>query len=131
MTGEEYTPGPLRCSAEDQGGHSCCSLPPTLQTKGDPGEQRIYYCHKHSTNRHVWREDELEPMHPTREMVEALTRAYDEAVAAHDKTATRLHTFRVAVATALGKPADWWKERVLLREAERLRDHAAKTCGTE
>jgi len=48
-----------KCQAEDQGGWPACDKPATLQTKTEP---RRYYCAEHKTNRHVWREDELEPI---------------------------------------------------------------------
>jgi hypothetical protein len=62
VSGAELEPVPddaRICQAEDQGGWPACARASTLQTKAEP---RRYYCDFHKTNRHVWREDELEPM---------------------------------------------------------------------
>lgn len=114
------------CQAEGMDGRSACALPATLQTQGDPGETRNYYCHRHTTSRQVWDASTLEPMHPTAAMMRALTAAYDEEETAHGKTATLLHEFLVKMAAALGVTT-WWKRASLLERAA----HLAKTCGTE
>lgn len=48
------------CQAEDMGGWPACNKPATLQTK--QGSYRRFYCDDHKLNRHVWKDDELEPI---------------------------------------------------------------------
>ena len=50
----------FKCQAEDMGGHPACDNLAALQTIEDV--DRRYYCLNHKTNRHVWKEEELEPI---------------------------------------------------------------------
>lgn len=62
----------VKCEAGDQGGPRDCPIPATLMAKPMGGGNYSYYCHEHKTNRHVWCEDELDPMTPTLAMVQGL-----------------------------------------------------------
>lgn len=110
----------VKCEAEDQGGHQGCEVPATLVTKKPDKFGLHYYCHEHKTNKHVWREDELEPMTPTREMVNGLTALYDDMYTRLENAGTRSYIRDKGMAEALGVPADFWNEKKLIERAKEL-----------